>query len=229
MKTIENPQSGRKYWAIMQRDGQYAQECETFQVVEARLDHSRRIEMLMVMPFGKTRSILLRPKVRYNRVTFVSGEYEYLFVNSRPDLRYLRANVTCAQACYAAYVFAHAAALGGGEAPSYLVDDLRKVHVDAWAHIMDSIRRANKAAEKVADSGQNAFEMDDDIVRWRCALPQCGYNAPPTIIEAWPHEYQFTVAVTGRPQGVNKRLPHLQVGTAGVQELPMPQLDMAVA
>jgi hypothetical protein len=161
---------------------------------------------------------------------YVADGYEYFFVDRQPDLRYIRASVSSPAACQAAHIFAQAAARGDGEAPSYLLADLLKVHVLRWSDILDSAERANRLARKVADAGQNAFELDDLVVRWRCCPPQCGYNAPSTVIEIAPARFNFVVSVTGRPEGVAKRFsPYLRTFVARVETLEMPEPEPLVA
>jgi len=139
----------------------------------------------------------------------------FVLLNNKPDLRYLRATHRFNDAHEAAVFFTQAAAVGGGEAPKEMLHFLKKGRVNNLGDLFQLARVANEKSRKHLPHRliyhQNSFAFQDngkDItsVVWQCLSPQCGYSAPPTRIAAKEEGGKIIIEVSGRPDGVWKRL-----------------------
>lgn len=145
----------------------------------------------------------------------------FVILNNKPDLRHLRATHKFDDAYEAATFFAKAAAVGGGEAPKEMVHLLIKARVSNFDNLFQLAREANEKSRKQKHLlhrliyNQSSFIFRHNgrevtAVIWRCLIPQCGYSAPPTEIAAEENGGKIVIKISGRPDGVFKRLKHNQ-------------------
>ena len=142
----------------------------------------------------------------------------FVLLKDKPDLRYLRASHKFDDAHEAAVFFAEAAATCGGEAPKELCHLLKKSHVKDFDNLFQFARIANDNSRKLSHRlihSQNSFTFPHQnweaiAIVWHCMKPQCHYSAPPTEVRAEEKHGNIVVKISGRPDGIWKRLKHTE-------------------
>jgi hypothetical protein len=153
---------------------------------------------------------------------------QFVLLKDKPDLRYLRASHKFDDAHEAAIFFAEAAAIGGGEAPKKLCQLLKKNRVKNFNSLFQLTRIANDELLRLLHRfihSQNSFAFhhrnwEVTAIVWHCLKPQCHYSAPPTEIRAEEKDGNIVVKISGRPDGVWKRLKH-SGRRFTIEELPL--------
>lgn len=153
----------------------------------------------------------------------------FVMLNNKPDLRHLRTTHKLSDAHEAAVFFTQAAAVGGGEAPKELSRLLVKAEVSNFDGLFHLVRVANENSRKNLHHRsvyqQSSFIFRDDgrevnAIVWQCLSPQCGYSAPPTRIVAKEEGDKIVIELSGRPDGLWKRLKYSK-HRFEIQEIPL--------